>query len=280
MSATECIFSIDAEDWFNISAVKAEPDFAAWDTLPSRVEHNFNKLLDVVALHEVKVTCFFISYFAKRFPALARRAVAEGHEIASHGTKHKLVFEQSADEFYDDVLTARKTIEDISGSPVRGYRAASFSVTEKTPWFFEKLAAAGYTYDSSVFPGMRVVGGLKTSSLAPYNVTTSDGPVIEYPISALKIMGHNWCFFGGGYLRLTPYWLVHALGERVMDEGRPVVFYVHPREIDPEQPHLPMPFKRRLMTYVNISTTENKIHHILTDFRVTTYREHIAAHQQ
>jgi polysaccharide deacetylase family protein (PEP-CTERM system associated) len=275
----ESIFSLDVEDWFNISAVKSEPDISTWDALPSRVERNFHRMLDIYAKNHVSVTCFFLGYFARRFPQLVKRAVTDGHEVASHGFFHKLAFEQRASEFCEDVRSARLVIEDISGQPVRGYRAPSFSVTEDTPWFFEKLAAAGYGYDSSVFPGPHCIGGLKTRHLHPYVVHSPAGDVIEFPITAVDAFGTLMCFFGGGYLRLFPYFLIKPYAEKVLAEGRPVIFYVHPREIDPEQPRLPMNPKRKFMTYVNLKTTEQKIRNILRDFPVTTYQHYIASHR-
>ena len=272
------IFSVDVEDWFNISAVDSEPDVSTWDALPSRVEKNFHKMLDMFAEHHAHVTCFFVAYFARRFPQLVRRAIAEGHEVASHGLIHKLVFEQSADEFYQDVRQARQVIEDVAGQPVRGYRAAAFSVTEKTPWFFDRLTQAGYQYDSSVFPAPHGIGGIKTSQLSPHTIPCESGNLLEFPISAVNVLGKPMCFFGGGYLRFFPYWLIEPFGRKVEDEGRPIVFYIHPREIDPDHPRLPMNAKRRFKTYINLKTTEPKMRSILRDFEITTFRDFIAGH--
>jgi polysaccharide deacetylase family protein (PEP-CTERM system associated) len=270
------IFSVDVEDWFNISAVKSEPDLSTWDSLPSGVERDFGKMLDIFAGSGVKVTCFFLGYFAQRFPHLVKRASAEGHEIASHGFAHKLVFDQNADEFYDDVIRTRLLLEDICGESVKGYRAPAFSVTERSPWFFEKLTAAGYKYDSSVFPAPHGIGGMKTRQLHPHVVHTTSGDLIEFPISAVNVMGKPMCFFGGGYLRLFPYSLIKPMALRVLHENRPVVFYVHPREINPHHQRLPMNLKRRFKSYVNLKTTEPKIRSIFQDFQVTTFRQFIS----
>lgn len=272
----QSIFSIDVEDWFNISAVESEPDISEWDSIPSGIEADFSKMLDLYAEHDVKVTCFFVGYFAKRFPHLVRRAKAEGHEISSHGLIHKLVFEQTADEFHEDVRTARLLLEDISGDAVWGYRAASFSVTEKTPWFFEKLVQAGYKYDSSVFPAGHGVGGLKTKQYHPHEISTSAGKLLEFPITAVNVLGKPMCFFGGGYLRLFPYSLIKPMAERALADDRPVVFYIHPREINPGHRRLPMNLKRRFKCYVNLRTTEPKLRSIFRDFPVTTFRRFIA----
>jgi polysaccharide deacetylase family protein (PEP-CTERM system associated) len=140
----QSIFTIDVEDWFNLSGTGLEPPPAEWDRLESRVERNLRALLELLAEGGATATCFVVGYFAKRFPHLVREAIAAGHEIASHGYFHRSIYELSPGEFYEDALHTRKLLEDISGRPVRGFRAPAFSVTERTPWFFDKLAEAGY----------------------------------------------------------------------------------------------------------------------------------------
>jgi len=272
----QSIFSIDVEDWFNLSGTGMEPPPSDWDRLESRVEGNFRGLLDLLAENGSTATCFFIGYFGKRFPHLVREAVSAGHEIASHSYFHRLVYEMSPDEFYEDALSSRKLLEDISGRPVRGYRAPAFSVTERTPWFFEKLAAAGYQYDSSVFPAHHQTGGLATDELAPHSVETPAGTIAEFPITVVRTLGTPMCFFGGGYLRLFPYSLTRTMGRRVLNEGRPVVFYIHPREIDPDQPRMPLSGRRRFTCYVNLHSTRPKIERILRDFQVSSFDKHIS----
>jgi polysaccharide deacetylase family protein (PEP-CTERM system associated) len=167
-------------------------------------------------------------------------------------------------------------LEDIAGAPVLGFRASGFSVTEKTPWFFEKLVEAGYSYDSSTFPASRGHGGLAGGALAPYGRDTPAGKLAEFPVTVSEVLGKRLCFFGGGYLRLFPYPLVKHMSRAVLEQGRPVIFYVHPREIDPGHPRLPMSASRRFKTYVNLDTTERKIRQILADFPVTTFGDYLA----
>jgi len=250
------IFSIDVEDWFNILGFPGSLSISEWDALPSRIEANFIRLLDVVGEKDIKVTCFFVGYFAERFPALLKEAVKRGHEIASHGYVHNLVYEMTPDEFFMDAEKSRKIIEDIGGRAVKGYRAAGFSVTEETPWYFEKLVEAGYRYDSSVFPADRQHGGLKTGIFHPYVINTGGGEIIEFPMTITKIFNASMCFFGGGYLRFFPYQITKFMSQKVMKEGRPVIFYVHPREIDPEHPRLNMGTMKRFKSYVNLKSTE------------------------
>jgi polysaccharide deacetylase family protein (PEP-CTERM system associated) len=270
-----CIFSIDVEDWFHILDLPSTPDIAEWDALPSRVEKNFHALLDVLDEKKVKATCFFLGYVAKRFPHLVREAVARGHEPASHGYAHRLVYTQTEGEFLEDARRARQTIEDAAGRAVSGYRSSGFSVTDKTPWFFDKVREAGYRYDSSVFPAARGHGGLAGARTEPH-VMTKAGDLVEFPITVANVLGKPMCFFGGGYLRLYPYGVIRAMSRRVLEEGRPVVFYVHPREVDPSHPRLPMGRARAFKSYVNLRTTEKKIRRIADDFELTTFEGFLA----
>ena len=265
------IFTVDVEDWFHILDLAGAPALEAWDLLPSRVEANFRRLLDLFDAAGVKVTCFFLGWVGERFPHLVREAAARGHEVAAHGFGHRLVYEQSPGEFYEDVLKARLILEDILGGPVKGYRGPGFSVTQETPWFFEELVKAGYEYDSSVFPAARGHGGLQLGRYGPYRIETPAGPLLEFPITVVEVGGRPRCFFGGGYLRLFPYPLVRLMTRRVLQEGRPAVFYAHPREIDPDHPRLPMNLKRRFKSYVGLRSMEGKIRRILRDFPVTSF---------
>ena len=276
MPLPQSIFSIDVEDWFNLSGTGVEPPPSEWDGLESRIERNLRTLLELLAAAGGTATCFVVGYFAKRFPHLIREAVAAGHEIASHGYFHRLVYEMSAEEFYEDALATRNLLEDVSGHAVRGFRAPAFSVTKQTPWFFEKLVEAGYGYDSSVFPAPHQTGGLETNRLAPHRLQTPAGTIAEFPITAVRVFGRPMCFFGGGYLRLFPYRLIRSMGYAALNEGRPVVFYVHPREIDPEHPRLPLSPRRKFTCYVNLRSTRPKIRRILRDFNVSSFERYMA----
>lgn len=270
----KCIFSIDVEDWFHILDLPSTPPIPAWQSLPSRVEKNFLKLLDILDETNARATCFFLGWVAERFPHLVREAAKRGHEISSHGYSHILAYQVTAKEFYEDAVRAKKTIEDISGQPVWGYRAAGFSVTEAVPWFLEKLIQAGYRYDSSVFPAPRGHGGMCNGSCHPYAVESPSG-FVEFPVSVERVAGYPICFFGGGYLRLFPYSVIRKMTRRVLRQGRPVIFYVHPREIDVQSPRLDMSMTRRFKSYVNLKTTERKIRNLLSEFEVVTFRDFI-----
>jgi polysaccharide deacetylase family protein (PEP-CTERM system associated) len=273
------IFSVDVEDWFHILDLPSTPPILEWAGLPSHVEKNFGKLLDIFSECNVQVTCFFLGWIGEHYPNLVREAAARGHEIASHGYGHQLVFKQTRDQFHDDVRKARLLLEDITGTPVLGYRAPGFSTTDETPWFFDTLVKAGYQYDSSLFPAARGHGGVRDGRRDPHRIGEDDG-IIELPISVADMMGKRICFFGGGYLRLFPYWLIRKKAQEVLAEGRPVVFYIHPREIDPQHPRLPMSRKRTFKSYVNLDSTEWKVRSIFKDFPVTTFQNVIAQHPE
>jgi polysaccharide deacetylase family protein (PEP-CTERM system associated) len=273
------IFSVDVEDWFHILDDPSVPTIDQWAALPSHVEKNFSKLLDIFSEKNVQATCFFLGWVAERFSHLVKDAAARGHEIASHGYGHRLIYEQSRGDFYEDVRRARLLLEDISGGEVVGYRAPGFSTTEETPWFFDALAEAGYQYDSSVFPAQRGHGGMPQGRREPHRIGDHGG-LLEVPITVADLLGRPMCFFGGGYLRLFPYWLIHRMALQVLGEGRPVVFYIHPREIDPDHPRLPMSRKRQFKSYVNLETTEVKVRRVLQDFPVTTFKNVLSNYPQ
>jgi polysaccharide deacetylase family protein (PEP-CTERM system associated) len=273
------IFSVDVEDWFHILDDPSVPTIDRWAGLPSHVEKNFTKLLDLFSEKNIQTTCFFLGWVAERFPHLVKESASRGHEVASHGYGHRLVYELNRSEFYEDVRRARLLLEDISGVEIVGYRAPGFSTTEETPWFFDALSEAGYHYDSSVFPARRAHGGIPSAERKPHHVGKHD-VLLEVPISVVDLLGRPTCLFGGGYLRFFPYSLIRKKALEVLNEGRPVIFYVHPREIDPTHPRLPMTPIRRFKTYVNLETTETKLRRILEDFPVTTFKNLLSNYPQ
>lgn len=272
------IFTVDVEDWYHILDIPSAPAISAWASLPVRVEANFRNLLDLFSAKNVRTTCFFLGWIAERFPHLVREAAERGHEVASHGYAHRLVFEMTAQEFREDAMKSRKLLEDLCGVRVQGYRAAGFSSTKDSPWFFEELVAAGYEYDSSIFPAERGHGGIPLAPLEPHMVATPSGTIAEFPLTVADCLGTRLCFFGGGYLRLFPYTLIRKMAKQVMASERPVIFYVHPREIDPQHPRLPMKFSRRFKSYVNLRSTQEKVQRILRDFSCTSFHEHLKLH--
>lgn len=273
------ILTVDVEDWFHILEVEGTPDLEAWSGLESRVQRGTERLLSLFDEAGAKVTWFFLGWVGERHPKLVEQVARAGHEVACHGYAHQLVYTQSPQEFGQDLRRAKAILEDASGAEVQGYRAPGFSITPATPWAFEEIAAAGFRYDSSVFPGSRGHGGLPGAPLAPYRIDTPGGTLSEVPVSVVALGPKRLCFFGGGYLRLTPYPLIKAMTGLVNLRGRPVVYYVHPREVDLGHPRLEMSALRRFKSYVNLDTTEAKLRALVRDQRLGTMRSWLLEHE-
>ncbi len=267
------VLSVDVEDWFHILELESTPDIGKWDGLESRVEKNFFNMLDEFDKTGTTVTCFILGWVAEKHPQIIREAAKRGHEIASHGFAHQLVYTLKREEFAADITKTKKMLEDISGQEICGYRAPGFSITKDTPWAMEELAKAGYKYDSSIFPAARGHGGINDANMFPYDINTEYGIIREYPISVAEIFGKRICFFGGGYLRLFPYGLINKMSKKVNSENRSVVYYVHPREIDPGHPRLQMGAVRKFKSYVNLKTTMPKIIRLLKEQNLTSFSE-------
>ncbi len=269
------IFTIDVEDYFNVTEERGEPPVSEWDSLPSIVESGFLKLLDLLDTYQVKATCFFLGYVAKKYPHLVKEAQKRGHEIASHGMFHRIVYKMSKDEFTADLLQSKNILEDICSEQVTAFRSPSFSLTEASPWFFETLAETGFIADSSVFPVKRDYGGYKTTQKKPYWITTEKGDICEFPISVAPFCGKDICFFGGGYLRLFPKHVILYMHKKLAKQGIPTLFYIHPREMEPQHPRLKMNKMAYFKSYVNLNTVQPKLEAILSSSKFITCRQYI-----
>lgn len=267
------VLSIDVEHWFHILDSSAVPEMEEWDSLESRVERNVERLLAVLDEAGASATFFWLGWLAERYPALVRACQEAGHEVASHGYGHVLPYQVGRERFREDVVRAQAVLEDITGQPVPGFRAPGFGITPDTPWAFEVIREAGHEYDSSVFPTFRGHGGLPGAPLGPHLVETASGPLAEVPISVVELRRRRFCLFGGGYLRLTPLSILRWGIGRLHDAGRPLVVYIHPREIDPDHPRLPLGLKRRFKSYVNLHTTMPKLQWLLEHYSFCTMRE-------
>jgi len=270
------ILTIDVEDWFHICALKnGNDDVRAWHQHESRVTNNTDRILRILKSGDTKATFFFLGWIAERYPELVLRVKREGHEIATHGYAHKLVYEQSPDEFYADLRRSIDIIEGITNTKVIGNRSPGFSITEKTTWAFDMIAKAGLKYDSTVFPASREHGGFYGAAKNDHVIKTRLGDIKEFPISVVKILGREAAFSGGGYLRLFPYWFIKKSIEKLNGKGEKAMVYIHPRDLDPEQPRMKMPLKRRFKSYVNISSAEPKVRFLLRDFNFVSIQEAI-----
>lgn len=259
-------FTIDVEEWFHILDDPAVPFFDQWAGLESRLPRNMELLLSLLDEHKVKATMFWLGWAAQKYPALVRRCASAGHEIASHGYRHILAYESGREKFREDIRHGKKLLEDITGLEVFGFRTAGFGTTADTPWLFDEIRAAGFLYDSSVFPARRGHGGILDFKLEPHEIDTKYGMLIEIPSSIMEICGQRVSVFGGGYLRLAPVFLIKWGMGRLKKAGRPAVIYVHPREVDPNHPRLPLKMHRRFKSYVNLRSTVPKLHWLCENY--------------
>jgi len=260
--------TIDVEDYFHVSAFEHHIPHAAWDSLPCRVEHNLDVILELLSRYEVHATFFTLGWIAQRFPAVIRRIVTEGHELASHGFNHGRAHDQTPDEFRQDVRAAKKLLEDIGGVPVLGYRAPSFSIGAMNLWALECLGAEGYAYSSSIYPIRHDHYGNPDAPRFNHRPPNASG-LIEIPVTTVRVWNTNLPAGGGGYFRLLPYAMSRWCLRRVNRlDGEPCVFYFHPWEIDPDQPRQRgIKLKTRFRHYVNLSRMRQRIERLLQDFR-------------
>jgi len=256
--------SFDIEDWFQVENLKGAIAAGNWDSCDLRVVSNTRKILELLRQHDTRATFFILGWVAERCPDLVREIVKGGHEIASHGYGHELVYTQSPDEFRRDIRRSIEIIEGLAGTPVRGYRAPSFSITPDIPWSLDILLEEGFTYDSSVFPtSFHDRYGFNGSSRFPFRFGNG---LFELPLSTVRVGNRNIPAAGGGYFRLYPYRLFRYLCERLNTEGKPLIFYLHPWELDPEQPRIPIRSDYRFRHYVNLSKTEKRLNRLMGDF--------------
>jgi polysaccharide deacetylase family protein (PEP-CTERM system associated) len=258
--------SVDVEDYFQVQAFADVISRGAWDALPCRVEANVDRLLALFGDAGVKATFFTLGWVASRYPALIRRMVAEGHELASHGWDHTRADAQDEPAFRADIRRTKQLLEDIGQTPVTGYRAATFSIGPKNRWAFRVLAEEGHRYSSSLYPIRHDLYGDVTGPRTPFH---PDGlSLLEVPMTTAQWFGRNFPCSGGGYFRLLPYGLSRFNMRRVNGhESRPCVFYFHPWEIDPGQPRQrAIGARTRLRHYTNLGRMETRLKRLLVDF--------------
>jgi polysaccharide deacetylase family protein (PEP-CTERM system associated) len=260
--------TIDVEDYYHVSAFEAVVPFADWERYESRVEKNTHRILDLLDAYTTKATFFVLGWVAERHPGLIRTLVARGHEVASHGYAHRRVYTQTPEQFRTETQRSKCLLEDTLGQPIRGYRAASYSITAQSLWALDVLKEEGFVYDSSIFPIRHDLYGIPSHprfcSLLP---GPSSASLVEFPLSTLRFGGTNFPIAGGGYLRLFPYaytrWGIRYLNRQ---EDQPAVVYLHPWELDPEQPRLPAGRLSRFRHYTNLHRMEERFVRLLQDF--------------
>lgn len=259
--------TIDVEEYFQVSNFDEVIGFRNWDTQESRVVENTSRILSILAENNVKATFFILGWIAERSPGLVKEIARQGHEIASHGYNHKLVYRQRPEEFRQDIKKTKAILENITGNgAVIGYRAASYSITKESPWAFDILSEEGFKYDSSVFPGNHHIGGMPEVNPYFHRMENSNGGIWEFPISTIRFCGHNISFAAGGYFRLFPYRVVKWGIERINKRGYPATVLIHPWELDPEQPRFRTRAIDMFRQYYNLAGAEKKLRRLLKDF--------------
>lgn len=269
-------FSVDLEDYFMVTAFSRSVKYEDWGRFEDRVEGGTRKLLALLARHDTRATFFVLGWIAERRADLVREIHDAGHEIASHGYNHRMVHEMTMEEFRADVRRSKAVLEDAIGGRIQGYRAPSYSITEKTLWALGILEEEGFSYDSSIFPIRHDRYGYPGFSRFPVKVAGegNGGGIFEIPLSTIRIGGQNIPVAGGGYFRLYPaavtVWAIRRLNE---SEKQPVVFYIHPWELDPDQPRMPAGRLTQLRHRLNIGTTERKLGALLERVRFGPVRD-------
>ena len=265
------VLTIDVEDYFHVSALAKSIDRNNWDSIDSRVTLNVHRLLDLFDEHNVKATHFVLGWVAERFPELIREIDRRGHEVASHGYSHQLVYNQTPQVFENETRDSKNLIEDIIGKQVNGYRAASYSITRKSLWALDILADLGFIYDSSIFPVAHDLYGIKGSPVYPHVLETPNKRMlVEYPLSTYRWFGQTIPVAGGGYFRLYPYWLSRFFYRSINKSSTPFVFYLHPWEVDPDQPRVKASLLSEFRHYNNLDKCQNRLSNLLVDFSFTT----------
>jgi polysaccharide deacetylase family protein (PEP-CTERM system associated) len=260
--------TIDVEDYFQVSAFANTISRESWPSLPCRVERNIDLILQILNGQNIKATFFTLGWIAERYPAMVKRIVDNGHELASHGYGHLRVTDQKPNEFVDDITRSKALLEDIGGQSVLGYRAPSFSIGSGNLWALDLLREAGYRYSSSIYPVKHDHYGMPDAPRFAFYPNGKDG-LLELPISTLRIRQKNYPAGGGGFFRFFPYamsrWLLQQVNKRDL---QPAIFYFHPWELDPEQPRQEgIGLKTRFRHYVSLHRTEGRIKALARDFQ-------------
>ena len=258
--------TVDVEDYFHASAFDRVVSRTSWDQLESRVVANTRRLLDLFNHQGVRATFFMLGWVADKFPSLVREIADSGHELASHGYLHQLVYMLTPDQFREDVRRSKATIEQIAGVRVRGYRAPSFSIVKDSLWALDVLIEEGFAFDASIFPIRHDRYGIPDAPRQPHVIQRSAGSIVEVPSSTVRFASINYPIAGGGYFRLYPYQLTKWGITKLNRAEQPAVVYIHPWEVDPEQPRLPASIAAQFRHHVGVHTTIDKLRKVMNDF--------------
>jgi polysaccharide deacetylase family protein (PEP-CTERM system associated) len=272
------ILTVDVEEYFHPNAMDDVVDPSRWDELPRRVERNTYRMLDLLSAHRVRATFFVLGWVAERLPQLVTEIAQRGHEVACHGYAHRLVYRLGPTRFRDDVRRGKGVLEDCLGAPVAGFRAASYSIVASALWALDVLIEEGFEYDSSIFPVRHDLYGIPGFHRFAVRLRRSAGDIVEVPPSTVRLFGRTWPVAGGGYFRLLPYWVTRMAIRRVNQRDRaPAIVYVHPWELDVDQPRLRASRLSRFRQYTNLRHTEARLQRLLGEFAFAPIREVIDA---
>jgi polysaccharide deacetylase family protein (PEP-CTERM system associated) len=269
-------FTVDVEDYFHVSAFSGVIRPENWDHYDCRVKTSTRQILEIASCHSTRGTFFVLGWVAERYPELVREIASAGHEIGCHSHWHQLVYELGPDRFRTDLVKARDTLQSITGQSVKLYRAPSFSITKQSLWALEILVEEGFAIDSSIYPIRHDRYGIPEAPRVPHEIQTAAGPILEFPGMTCRIGPVTIPVGGGGYLRLFPWSITSHLLNRLRVIGHPLNVYLHPWEVDVDQPRIPAPLKSRLRHYQNLRTTAPKLSRLLNNFRLGTMSEVLA----
>lgn len=272
--------TVDVEDYYHVAAFAKVIKPSEWNNWPSRVEENTERLLQLFDDHQIKITFFILGWVAEKYPQLVKEIRQQGHEIASHGFSHQLIYTQTPDIFREETAKSKRILEDLAQTPITGYRAASYSITRKSLWALDILAELGFTWDSSIFPTRHDNYGIPGSPEEPYRIITSQGAALtEFPLTTAKVMGQAIPAAGGGYFRQYPYALSRWLFERASEnQTKPQIFYLHPWEIDPDQPRVPnASWFSNFRHYTNLKRCLPRLERMIQDFHFGTMSDSLGS---
>jgi polysaccharide deacetylase family protein (PEP-CTERM system associated) len=276
-SVTAHHFTVDVEEYFQVSAFAPHLPRADWDRWESRVQARVGCLLDLLARHEARATFFVLGWVAERHPEMVRSVARAGHEVASHGWDHARVIEQCPKAFRDSIRRTKYELEDLTGAPVLGFRAPSFSIVPGWEWALDLLIEEGYRYDSSLFPVRRPGYGYPGARRDPHWLQRPAGRLAEVPPATVRCCGVNIPAAGGAYFRWLPYAVARAAFRQCERRGVPGTFYIHPWELDPGQPRLAVPWSTRLRHYHGLAYTAERLERLLAEFRFIAIRDTVAS---
>lgn len=259
-------FTVDVEEYFQVQALESVVTAAEWLSRPTRVGASVDALLEALDRHRVQGTFFTLGWLAKYRPEVVRAIANAGHEVASHGFRHERVTGLTPHRFREDIRSSKHALEDLTGRVVLGYRAPSFSIVPGCEWAFDVLVEEGYRYDSSIFPIRRRGYGYPSAPRAPYVINRPSGTLAEFPLATVSLFRLSIPAAGGGYMRQFPFGLIRRAFREAGQRGEPGTFYIHPWELDPQQPRLPVSRLTYVRHYRGLATTAVKLEKLLTEF--------------